>query len=170
VTAGGPLLQTERLRLRPLTPDDAEALHRLWTDPGVRQYLWDGEVIAREKTEEIVRRSAELFETTGLGLWAVLPRDSEALAGFCGYWFFRDPPELELLYGIAEEQWGRGLATEAARAMLRYGFEVLGFERIAASTDAANTASVRVMEKLGMTFDRRAEIGGLDTIFYSATR
>jgi RimJ/RimL family protein N-acetyltransferase len=151
-------LETERLRLRPLTPEDAEELYRLWTDPGVREHLWDGEVIPREQTEEAIRRSRELFETAGLGLWAVLPRDSEELAGFCGYWFFRDPPELELLYGIAAERWGAGLATEAARAMLRYGFEDLGFERIAASTDAANAASVRILEKLGMRLERRAVI------------
>ncbi len=163
------MIDTERLRLRPLMPADTDALHGLWTDAGVREHLWDGEIIAREKTEEVVLRSCELFETAGLGLWAVLPRDGEALAGFCGYWYFRDPPELELLYGIAAERWGMGLATEAARAMLRYGFEVLGFERIAASTDIANTASVRVMEKLGMRFERRAVVGGLDTLFYSVS-
>lgn len=163
------LIETERLFFRPLTQADADALHGLWTDAGVREHLWDGEIIAREKTEEVVRRSRELFETAGLGLWAVLPRAGEALAGFCGYWYFRDPPELELLYGIAVERWGMGLATEAARAMLRYGFEVLGFEHVAASTDAANTASVRVLEKLGMRLEKRAVVGGLDTLFYSVS-
>lgn len=164
------ILETDRLRLRPLAAADAEALHALWTTPGGRQYLWDGEVIPREQTEDVIRRSQELFEESGLGLWAVLPRDGDDLIGYCGYWFFRDPPELEILYGIAEEKWGRSLAAEAARAMIRYGFESLGFERIVASTDAGNVASVRVMERLGMRFERRATIDGLDTIFYLITR
>lgn len=167
---GSPLLETNRLRLSPLGLGDANALHRLWTDPGVRQYLWDGEAIPREQTEAVVRRSVELFAVEGLGLWAVLPRDGGELIGFCGYWFFRDPPELELLYGIGAEHWGKGYATEAARAMLRYGFEHLGFDHVAASTDAPNTASVRVMQKLGMRFERRETVKDLDTIFYGISR
>ena len=67
-------------------------------------------------------------------------------------------------YGIAPGHWGRGLATEAAVAMIRYGFDVLGFARIQASTDAANTASVRVMERAGLRFWKREMTNGLDTI------
>jgi ribosomal-protein-alanine N-acetyltransferase len=167
---GSLLLETDRLRLCPLALDDADDLHRLWTDPGVRRYLWDGEAIPPEQTREIVLRSVELFEREGLGLWAVRPRERDGLIGFSGYWFFREPPELELLYGIAAEHWGRGYATEAARAMLRYGFERLGFDRVAASTDPPNAASIRVLEKLGMRFERRETIKGLGTVFYGITR
>jgi ribosomal-protein-alanine N-acetyltransferase len=53
----------------------------------------------------------------------VLPREEDTLIGFCGFWFFYDPPELQLLYGIAPDRWGKGLAAEIARAMIRYGFE-----------------------------------------------
>jgi ribosomal-protein-alanine N-acetyltransferase len=84
------------------------------------------------------------------------------LIGFCGFWHFHEPPELELLYGIAPDHWHKGLATEAANAMIRYGFDVLRFERIVASTDAANTASVRVMERAGLRFWKREMTNGLD--------
>jgi ribosomal-protein-alanine N-acetyltransferase len=98
-------------------------------------------------------------------LWAVSFKDSPAIVGFCGFWHFHEPPRLELLYGIAPDHWNNGLATEAAIAMICHGFEVLGFARIEASTDAANTASVRVMERAGLRFWKRETTNGLDTIY-----
>lgn len=163
-------IETSRLRLRPLTADDVDELHRLWIEPGVRRYLWDDEVLPRERVRAVVEESVALFESRGLGLWAVRPREGEGLIGFCGFWFFHDPPRLELLYGIATAHWNRGLATEAARAMLGYGFNRLSFDRIEASTDAANAASVRVMEQAGMSFWKREPTNGLDTVYYAVTR
>ena len=113
-----------------------------------------------------------LFSQYGFGLWSARLREPLAgyepskLAGFAGYWYFRDPPELELLYGIAEPLWGRGLATELARAMLDYGSTSRGFDEVLASTDRDNTGSVRVLEKLGFTVTRQVVVDGLDTIFF----
>jgi ribosomal-protein-alanine N-acetyltransferase len=163
-------IDTPRARLRPVTMDDLEALHRLWTDPDVRRYLWDGESIPRQLTESLIERSAAQFAARGHGLWLAHDPDSHALIGFCGFWFFREPPQLELLYGVAPAVWSRGLASELATAMLRHGFEVLGFEHITGSTDFANRASARVMEKLGMRRERRATIDGKDTLFFSISR
>ena len=89
-----------------------------------------------------------------------------AIQGFAGIWPFRDPPELELLFGIAEPLWGQGYAVEAARAVLAYCAAVLEMPTVLASTDAGNLASVRVLRKLGFTEVRRATVGGLDTIFF----
>jgi ribosomal-protein-alanine N-acetyltransferase len=100
----------------------------------------------------------------------VLPREEDTLIGFCGFWFFYDPPELQLLYGISPDRWGKGLATEIARAMIRYGFEEHSFDRIIASADAPNLASLRVMEKAGMTFEKRVCINGLDLVYYALAR
>ncbi|NOT61720.1 MAG: GNAT family N-acetyltransferase [Acidobacteria bacterium] len=77
---------------------------------------------------------------------------------------------IRLLYGIDEAHWGRGYAAEAARAIVDYGFVQLGCEQIVASTDVPNLASIRVMEKLGLTFQRRALVEGKDTVFYELTR
>ena len=163
-------IETSRLRLRPATVADLDELHRLWIDPGVRRYLWDDEVIPIEQAAAVIETSQTLFEENGYGLWVVCPREVETIIGFCGYLFFHDPPELELVYGIRTAEWGKAFATEAARAMIRHGFEELSFNRIQASTDAPNQASVRVMEKAGMTFDKRTLTNGLDTIYYSITR
>jgi len=169
-------LVTPRLTLSPLGTADTEALHALWTAPGVRRFLWDDEVIPTDRTAEVVRRSALLFAERGLGLWSARLRDSVSgyggakLAGFAGYWYFRDPPELELLYGVAEPLWGRGLGTELARVMIQYAWGSLGFHDVNASTDRGNTASVRVLEKLGFTMTRHAVVGGLDTVFFTLAR
>src|SRR5215216_5435827 len=136
-----PIIETTRLKLRPFTTGDVGDLHGLWTDPGVRKYLWDDEVISREQVASVVDESMSLFEASNFGLWGVFPREEEALVGFCGYWFFHDPPQLQILYGIAPNQWGSRLATEAARAVIRYGFEELSFDLIIASADAPNPAS-----------------------------
>jgi|ERR1051325_5944033 ribosomal-protein-alanine N-acetyltransferase len=164
------IIQTERLSLRPLTVEDVEAIHRIWTDAGVRKFLWDDEIISLDEARGVIEKSVTYFRCTGLGLWAILPHNEERIIGFCGYWFFHEPPQLELLYGLVTEEWRRGLATEAAGAMLRYGFDELGFEEIQASTDAANLASQRVMGRLGMRCTARKDAEGLDTIFYSITK
>lgn len=119
---------------------------------------------------EVIARSVELFAEAGIGLWRMSQLGEETLIGCCGYWYFRDPPELELLYGIVPTHWGKGLATEAARAMLRYGFEELGLPRIVGSTEIANLASVRVMEKAGMVLARRAVVDDRDTVFFVLSR
>lgn len=164
------VITTDRLCLRPLRLEDLDALHALWTDAGVRRFLFDDQVISREQAESEIKQSIERFETDGCGLWGATLREETELIGFCGYRPFHDPPQLQLLYGFYPSQWSKGLATEAARAMLRFGFERLGLESVIASADAPNAASLRVMEKLGMTFDRREMIDGLDTISYSLGR
>jgi ribosomal-protein-alanine N-acetyltransferase len=164
------MIETTRLRLRPFAAEDLDDLHQLWTDPEVRRYLFDGEIIPRERVEAEIAASISHFETHGFGLWSVFPKDSYELIGFCGYRFFHDPPELQLLYGMSPARWGRGLTTEAARAMIRYGFEELGFTRIIASADAPNAASLRVMEKSGMAFEKQILIGGLNTVCYALAR
>ena len=170
----GPDLETPRLRLAPFRTDEAGLLHQLWMDPLVRRYLWDDQVIPPEQTAEIVAKSEELFREHGYGLWSVRLRDDGShpgdLAGFAGYWHFRDPPELELLFGLAPTVWGRGLAAEASRALLRYAFDDLGFAEVRASTDTANQASLRVLEKLGMRLERNATVQGLETVFFSLRR
>jgi ribosomal-protein-alanine N-acetyltransferase len=163
-------IRTQRLSLRPFTLADVDVIHRLWTEPGVRKYLWDDEIIPKEKAQEVIVKSVELFNKKGLGLWAATFHGQSTIIGFCGYWHFHEPPELEILYGIAPEHWGRNLATEAAQAMLQFGFQYLKFDEISASADAPNAASFRVMEKTGMMFLKRESRNGLDTIFYTISK
>jgi [ribosomal protein S5]-alanine N-acetyltransferase len=158
-------LRTPRCVLRPVARDDLAALHDLWTSAGVRRFLWDDEVIAAARTEGVIQQSEKMFAEQRLGLWTVRQHESSELIGFAGMWPFREPPELELLYGIAEPMWGKGLAAEAARAVVDYCAGTLALPVVRASTDAANAASLRVLDKLGFTIARRGSVGKLDTLF-----
>ncbi len=165
------VLNTDRIRLRPISPEDVDALHALWTDPDVRRYLWEDRIIPRETVEEIVARSLTTFESGGYGFFAMELRDRAGeLIGFCGHRRDDAEDQIELLYGIHPTYWGEGLAAEAANEVLRFGFEACEFDRVVAATDTPNQQSVRVLQKLGMTFDCRREFHGLDTVFFSMTR
>jgi RimJ/RimL family protein N-acetyltransferase len=146
-------IETERLRLRPCTPDDADALHRLWTDPDVRRHLWDDEVISAERAGATLAAGIASFADAGYGLWAVLPRDADRLIGFCGLRAVPATGDVELVYGMAPACWGRGLASEAVVAVLDFAFAALGLGRVIGVTDPPNAASIRVMEKAGMQPD-----------------
>ncbi len=175
-------LDTERLRLTPFNMKHLSALHALWTDPDVRRYLWDGEVISRERAAGVINDSERNFSERGYGFWVMQLRAGEQadaethpgtepgeVVGFCGYRRFEDGGEPELLYGILPRFWGKGLVTEACHAVIRDGFERNGFARIIAATDTPNQSSVKVMQRLGMVFLRRGEFHGLDTVFFELT-
>ena len=147
------VIRTARTTLRPVSMGDIDFLHDLWTQTGVRRYLWDGEVIPRSRAEAAVREAIENFERHGFGLW-VAENEDGALLGFCGLRHLDDGPEVEILYGVPPHEWNRGLATEMTLAVLRYGFERAGLSLILGTTDAANTASRRVLEKSGMSLER----------------
>ena len=166
-----PEIETDRLLLRPLALEDLGAVHRLWTDPGVRRYLWDGEEISREKARTMLVRSVESFREHGFGLWAVVRKGSGMFIGFCGFWpSGEDGRGGELLYGISTPYWGSGLGTEAAGAMIRHGFEEIGLDRIVAGAETRNAASLRVMQKAGMLHDGRNIRDGQDLTYYALSR
>jgi ribosomal-protein-alanine N-acetyltransferase len=163
-------LTSARCDLVPVAQADAHALHALWTSAGVRRYLWDGEIIPRDRTDEAIRTSEELFEQHDFGLWLLRERIDHSLIGFAGLWPFREAQEFELLYGVDERWWGHGYAVEASQAVIDYCFRQLDLPAIRASTDADNAASVRVLEKLGFQETRRDTINRQDTIFFEKTR
>jgi ribosomal-protein-alanine N-acetyltransferase len=163
-------LATRRLRLRPAALGDADTLHALFTDPLVRRWLWDDRLIPRRQTLEVIEAGTASFAAHGFGYWVLLRAGDDVLIGFCGLRVVDDGPEVELLYGLAPDRWGEGLATEASEAVLAYAFGTLGLARVVARTDTPNRASARVMERLGMAFERETTIGDLPTLCYVMTR
>jgi len=164
-------IATARLRLRPARPDDAPALETTWRRPLVRRYLWDDREVGADEVHDVLATNARQFTTMGLGLWVVEEGSDATVIGTVGYWHFHEPPRLELLYAFDDRWWGRGLATEAAAALVRYGFEQRGLACVEASVDAPNLASVRVIDRLGFTFaERRVATGGRDTLFFRVSR
>jgi ribosomal-protein-alanine N-acetyltransferase len=153
-------------RLRPYRDEDIDALHRLWIEPSVRRYLWDDEVIDRGRAADAVHASVACMDAYGFGQWALRPLASAEVIGFCGFRWLDDGVDVELLYGLAPALWHRGLATEAARAALRFGFEAVGFARVLAISDVDNGASIAVMRRLGMELESRFTLAGREHVRY----
>lgn len=147
-----PVLETERLILRPISNDDLAATHRVFDDPAVRRYLWDDRPVSLEATASVVQASARDFSERGVGLFGVRLRGAEELVGLCGLRWEDGIGDMEIIYCLLPELWGRGLATEAAEACLRFAFEEARLERVMAGADEPNAASLRIIEKLGMRF------------------
>ena len=137
---------------------------------GRRRFLWDDEIIPLERAAEVVSTSLELFEQHRFGLWAVRLKGSTEICGFTGMWPFRDPPEFELLYGMAEPLWGKGYAVEMAQAVLTYCYDTLDMSVVRASINAPHVASARVLEKLGFTCVRQVTVGGVEHVFFERVR
>lgn len=144
-------MQSERLLYRPLDPGDLDAFHSLVVDPYVYRYLMDGQILPRAWSAECIRTSQELRQKRGVGLWLATLRADGRLVGFCGFRVFEElHPEPQLVYALREEFAGHGVATEMARCMIADARRA-GFSDILAGVDAVNTASARVLDKLGFT-------------------
>ncbi|NKB17166.1 MAG: GNAT family N-acetyltransferase [Pseudanabaena sp. CRU_2_10] len=160
------IIETDRLFLSPASESDAAELQQMWAQPAVRKYLCDDLILPLSHVQEMLVQSTTAFQKGSYGIWIARLKQQETMAGFTGFWPFFEPPEIQLIYGLSSEFWGKGLATEMARAMLEYGFQTYGFEIISASADLPNKASIAVMERLGMTFEKQMAYEGKETIFY----
>ena len=162
-------LRTPRLRLRPIAAADREALHALWTEPAVRRFLWDDRVIDLVTVDGVIERSTASFAAEGFGLFALREPERAVLLGAVGIYRLREG-EPELIYSLATACFGRGLATEASRAVIADVFERLGFTRVLARTDPPNLASIAVMRRLRMRHVGEAMENGLPTVSYTLAR
>jgi len=150
-----PTLETPRLLLRPWRADDRLPFAALNADPRVMEFL--PEILSREQSDALVARIEGHFAEHGFGWWAVEVRDGGAFAGYVGLTIpivrLAFSPCIEVGWRLAFEHWGRGFATEAAKAALAFGFGALGLREIVSFTVVENVRSRRVMERLGMTRD-----------------
>jgi RimJ/RimL family protein N-acetyltransferase len=153
VNERGPELRTERLRLRRWVPADREPFAALNADPAVMEFF--PSTLTREESDAIAVRIEVLFERQGFGLWAVEIPGVAPFAGFIGLAVPRFEahftPCVEIGWRLATAHWGRGYATEGARASLAFAFDTLHLPEVVAFTVTTNERSRRVMERLGMT-------------------
>ncbi len=139
-------------------------------DPEVTRYIHDGRPWPDERARRFVERQISLYNERGFCLWKLVPKEGGGLIGFCGLQPLPEMGEIEIGWWLARAWWGRGLATEAARVALRDGFARVGLPRIVAIAQPANTASIGIMLKLGMRFDRIAESRGIPVVLYALWR
>ncbi|MFI5334183.1 MAG: GNAT family N-acetyltransferase [Chlamydiales bacterium] len=146
------IIETKRLILRPWRAEDFEPFAAINADPRVMEYF--PATLTREESDAYTKRIARELEERGWGLWAVSVRDGAPFIGFIGLapvqFTAHFTPAVEIGWRLGYEFWGKGYATEGARAALRYGFDVLNLEKIVSFTAAQNMRSRKVMEKIGM--------------------
>jgi RimJ/RimL family protein N-acetyltransferase len=182
-----PMLETERLRLRPWNVRDAGAYQAMLADSEVMRYLGSGPLFrARRLAARLVARFTELearrelarladaWRGHGLGMWAIENRGDGALLGAAGFSRLGDwregPTNIEIGWTFARAAWGHGYATEAAACALRYGFTGRGLKDVISVAPVAHERSIRVMQRLGMRPQGRTRWRRLDVVWYTLDR
>lgn len=137
--------------------------------PEVGRWLFDDQTPPREKVEEELLQSCEMFERRGLGIWGVY-RPPSRLVGTCGFLPVAEVDEIEILFSIDPGVWRCGYAYEASIAVLEEAFLTVGLERVIGRCDVPNVPSGRLLERLGMKLEKREPIRGIDCFHFGLGR
>ncbi len=143
-------LETKSLLLRPMAGRHLSQILDVWKQPAVRLHLWGDKVISEEAAALQIARSKESFRSSGFGHWAVCRREKRRVIGSCGVVRIPHTEHVELVYCIDSALWNSGYGTQAARAVLAFGFDELRLPLIHGRCARENIASLRVLEKIGM--------------------
>jgi RimJ/RimL family protein N-acetyltransferase len=165
-----PEIETRRLLFRKFTTDDLQDLGAIRADPAVMKYIGSGGPESLAEVLAILNKILAHWEQHGFGRWAVIYKEHDALVGWCGLSYLENTGDVEIGYGIAKPYWGKGLASEAAAAAIKYGFEQLRLDRIVAVAWPDNITSQRVMEKLGMKYVKLARFYNAEMVYYAISR
>jgi ribosomal-protein-alanine N-acetyltransferase len=161
------ILETERLMLNTWQTSDWTALRPIATDTEVMRYITGGIPWTEDRIQSFVEKQVQLHSERGFCRWKLLTKPAREMIGFCGVGFWRDEAEPEIGWWIARGHWGHGLATEAAQCALRDAFERVELKRIISVARPENTASVRIMQKLGLELECGFESEGIRLLRYS---
>jgi ribosomal-protein-alanine N-acetyltransferase len=164
-----PPFRSDRLFFRPFAVSDAEGAFRIFGDAEVMQYSVSGRDQDLEATAARVERYARQNVVSGFAPWAIVEMVSECVIGLCGLMRLKGGNDVEVAYRLRRDRWGKGIATEAAAAWLDRGFSLLRLPRILAFVDPANTASLRVVGKIGMRFVEDCRYEGIPVRKYEIT-
>jgi ribosomal-protein-alanine N-acetyltransferase len=163
-------IETLRLRLRHFTPDDADELYHIYSYPELFKYMSNEKNLSWEQTVGVINSLIENWEQHQVGVWAVVYKKDRKLIGHCGFKFLENTQEIQIGYLLIPSYWGMGLGTEAAAGALKYGFEIATLERVVAVAKPENIASRRVMDKVGMQYEKEAYYYNNDVVYYSISR
>ena len=160
------ILETPRLVLREMTPEDAESAYLLNSDPEVLKYTGDDAFKSVEEAREFLGKY-ESYKKYGFGRWAMILKETGEYLGWCGLKYTPELDEFDIGYRLMKKFWGFGYATEAAEACLELGFKQFGMKKIVGRAMPENAASVRVLEKIGLTFFENRITEGTKEVIYS---
>ena len=151
------VIETERLIIRELLPSDDLGMFELDNDADVHRYLGNKPVQTLEEAQEMIRFIRQQYATNGIGRWAIIEKRSKDFVGWTGLKWITDTINqhsnfYDIGYRLVKRHWGKGFATESAKACLDYGFNQLGLDKIYAMADVNNQASNKVLRNLGLSF------------------
>jgi RimJ/RimL family protein N-acetyltransferase len=161
------VIKTERLTLRQMDFHDEDNLMKIFSDPIAMRFYPSTKT--REDAKKWIQWNLNNYEKHNSGLWICEYKENGDFVGMCGIvpQIVDEQHEMEIGYLLVREHWGKGLATEAAKASRDFGFNVLGLNRLISMIYKPNTPSIRVAERVGMTFEKETLIRGRETLIYS---
>jgi ribosomal-protein-alanine N-acetyltransferase len=164
-----PIVETERLVLRPWAAGDEEAMIPIFGDAETMRYIGPGyqRGFSPEETRALVARMSEQYARTGIGIWPAVRKSTGDIVGECGLFPVADSPDVEIAYVFARSVRGEGYAYEAASATLGYAFGILKLPRVFAFVHRDNRRSIALINRLGMRYDRVVRAFHADLMRYS---
>ncbi|HUF00672.1 MAG TPA: GNAT family N-acetyltransferase [Anaerolineales bacterium] len=157
------ILETERLILRQLTQDDAEFMSELLNDPSWIQNIGDRNIKTLDDARSyILNGPVASYTKNGFGLYLVVLKETNESIGICGLIKRDGLDDIDIGYALLPKFWSKGYAVEAARVVKAYAKDVIGLKRVVAITDPANAGSIRVLEKIGLRFEKMVRLSADD--------
>lgn len=163
------ILETPRLYLREMTPDDAEHAYLLNLDPEVLRYTGDDPFESVEEAREFLEKY-ESYRKYGFGRWGIILKETGEYLGWCGLKYTPELDEFDIGYRLMKKFWGFGYATEAGKACVELGFDQFEMKTIIGRAMPENGASVRVLEKIGLTYRENRMTDGTEEVIYIIQR
>lgn len=164
-----PIIETEHLILRSFQDSDLEPYYEMMADPDITRYLVPGEPMAPRDAWRSIAGMAGHWILRGHGQWALEEKSSGQFVGRCGVIEPEGWPSKEIGWVLHKKAWGKGYATEAAKAGLDYAFNTMKLDKIISLIQPGNQGSVKVAERIGETYEERIEIFGKQADVYSLT-
>lgn len=158
--------ETERLILREIAESDEEGLFRLDSNPEVHRYLGNNPVKEKSQIREVIKFIRQQYTDFGIGRWAVIEKESGNFIGWCGMKYINEETNghinfHDIGYRLIQEYWGKGYATESAKAALAYAFIEMKLTDIYGMSHVENQGSINVLTKLGLQITGTFEDNGL---------
>ncbi|MBO6517737.1 MAG: GNAT family N-acetyltransferase [Bacteroidia bacterium] len=161
------MIETKRLLIRSFALTDVDSYAELVSDPEVMRFIGNGEPQSQMEAKNYVEECMTSFNELGWSRYAVTLKDTDEFIGFCGFKKYRG--EIDLGWRYHKKYWGKGFGSEAAEAVLEYGFTHLHFPKIVCIVYTENIASIRIIEKLNMQLETQTTLNGFDALQYFLT-
>lgn len=166
-----PSIETPRLFLRVYVPEDLDARYAIRNDPDVYRFFPPYYLPpTKEKVREAIALSIRRWEESGLGEFGVIEKESTELIGYCGLKALDDREEIEIYYGFPKKYWGKGFATEAAQAVLKFAFNLANLSEVVGVTNPQNIASQKVLQKIGLEYQGLITCYRMDCSYFRLSR